>query len=75
MKRSWTTIIDFIIILISLINLILLLSLKLSDDGVKKEKVFTERKVNQKEKKIQQRVIREISNFLNYNGEEQEETD
>ncbi len=68
-------IIDFIIILISAINLILLLSLKFSDSNDFKLTSFTEKKENKNNQKIQRRVIKEIDNFLNYNGEEQEDTD
>ncbi|MBQ7129218.1 MAG: hypothetical protein IJO19_04455 [Clostridia bacterium] len=68
-------IIDFVIIIISTINLILLLLLEFNCFDKVKNDFVIKKQMTEKNQKIQQRVIKEIDNFLNYNGEEQEDTD
>lgn len=60
----------FALIIVALITTFLIFIKR--DDG-KSKKILKKKELSESERKIQQRVVKEIQNFLNYNGEEQDD--
>lgn len=61
-----------LLMLIAAIAVAIFLKNRKADDKFRAEEAF-ELKMTENDRKIQQRVVKEIENFLNYNGDEQDD--